>query len=244
MTEDFNNVYEDSLRAEAYSRLEFPGTYYLAYRDLPQLIAEHVTGKRALDFGCGAGRSTRFLEQLGFEVIGVDISESMIRKARELNPKGDYRLISEDGPTGLKEVTFDLILAAFTFDNISTTEKKLSLFTALGLLLSPGGRIINLVSSPQIYTHEWASFTTKDFPENHNARSGDRVKIIMTDVVDRRPVEDILFTEEAYRDVYRRANLEIISQHSPLARTDEPFAWVNEITISPWVIYILEFRKS
>jgi len=40
------------------------------------------------------GRSTRFLRQLGFEVTGVDIAEDMIRKARELDPSGDYRLLS------------------------------------------------------------------------------------------------------------------------------------------------------
>ena len=57
----FENAYEDSDRADAYSRLEFPGTYYLAFRDLPELIADYISGSNALDFGCGAGRSTRFL---------------------------------------------------------------------------------------------------------------------------------------------------------------------------------------
>ena len=31
----FTNVYDDAQRAEAYGTLECPGTYYLAYRDLP-----------------------------------------------------------------------------------------------------------------------------------------------------------------------------------------------------------------
>ena len=35
---DFANVYEDTRRAAAYANLEFPGTYYLAYRDLPDII--------------------------------------------------------------------------------------------------------------------------------------------------------------------------------------------------------------
>ncbi|MEE8632751.1 MAG: class I SAM-dependent methyltransferase, partial [Candidatus Bathyarchaeia archaeon] len=61
---EFSNVYEDSERAEAYSKLEFPGTYYLAYRDLPKIISDHVKGREALDFGCGTGRSTRFLKRL------------------------------------------------------------------------------------------------------------------------------------------------------------------------------------
>jgi hypothetical protein len=48
--------------SDAYSTPQFANTYFLAYRDLLAIIAEHVTGKRALDFGCGTGRSTRFLE--------------------------------------------------------------------------------------------------------------------------------------------------------------------------------------
>ena len=35
---EFTNVYDDAERAEAYAKLEFPGTYYLAYRDLPEII--------------------------------------------------------------------------------------------------------------------------------------------------------------------------------------------------------------
>ena len=51
MDTDFSNVYADSERADAYAELEFPGTYYLAYRDLPAIIAGQVTGRQALDFG-------------------------------------------------------------------------------------------------------------------------------------------------------------------------------------------------
>ncbi len=92
----FSNSYEDEKRAQSYARLEFPGTYYLAYRDLPAIIAKHANGKIALDFGCGAGRSTRFLRKIGFDAIGVDISADMVKKAMEIDPEGDYRLI-EDG---------------------------------------------------------------------------------------------------------------------------------------------------
>ncbi len=36
----FNNVYEDARRAGSYGRLGFPGTYHLAFRDLPGIIGE------------------------------------------------------------------------------------------------------------------------------------------------------------------------------------------------------------
>jgi len=239
---DFQNVYEDEQRAASYARLEYPGTYYLAYRDLPEIISTHVKGRKAIDFGCGTGRSTRFLQSLGFTAIGVDISADMIRKAREMDPRGDYRLIPDGDLSPFQKGTYDLVLSAFTFDNIPTLEKKVRLFSGLGSLLSPKGRIVSMVSSPEIYTHEWASFSTRDFPGNRLARSGDTVKIIMTDVEDRRPVEDVLWTDESYQEVYRKAGLECIQTHKPLAKESEPFPWVNETMIAPWVIYVL--RKA
>ncbi len=72
MAEPSRNVYEDAERARAYADLGFPGTYDLAFRDIPALISKHVTGSRARDFGCGTGRSTRFLRDLGMTAIGIE----------------------------------------------------------------------------------------------------------------------------------------------------------------------------
>jgi SAM-dependent methyltransferase len=235
----FDNVYEDQRRAESYAKLEFPGTYYLAYRDLPEIIGKHAKGKTAIDFGCGTGRSTRFLQKLGFAVVGIDISSDMIVKAREFDPAGYYRLINEDNFDKLDKNKCDLVLSVFTFDNIPTEEKKIRLFGGLKRLLKKDGVLISLVSSPDIYINEWASFTTKDFPENRNAKSGDKVKIIMTDVEDKRPVEDIIWFDGAYRDVYQKAGLQLLETYKPLAKDSEPFQWVNETKIAPWVIYVL-----
>jgi SAM-dependent methyltransferase len=235
----FSNVYDDGKRAESYDRLEFPGTYYLAFRDIPAIIGKHVAGRAALDFGCGTGRSTRFLRGLGFDAVGVDISRHMVEHALKRDPQGDYRLIGEEGPAGLPTSGFDLILSAFTFDNIPTMEKKVSLLRSLERHLKRGGRIVNLVSSPEIYVNEWASFSTRDFPENRDAGSGERVRIIMLDVEDRRPVEDIIWFDEDYREVYRRAGLEILEARRPLALESEPYDWVSETTTAPWVIYVL-----
>jgi len=235
------NFYEDREYAQAYSKLEFSGTYYLAFRDLPPIFEKHVNGTRALDFGCGAGRSTRFLKRLGFDAIGVDISEEMLQQAREKDPDGDYRLISGANFSGLS--SFDLVLSAFPFDNIPSIEQKVKIVNGLRNLLNPGGAIVNLVSSPEVYLHEWESFSTKDFPENQTAKSGDEVRVVNRAIQDARPVVDILMTDDAYRDVYDQSGLEIVETHRPLARTDEPFQWVNETSISPWVIYVLRGLK-
>lgn len=240
----FSNVYDDKARADAYAKLEFPGTYYLAYRDLPAVIGEHVQGTKALDFGCGTGRSTRFLRELGFDTVGVDIAEHMVAHARERDPRGDYRLVPDGDLSELASGAYDLVLSVFTFDNIPTMDKKVVLFQSLKCMLKDGGRIVNLVSSPKIYVNEWASFSTKDFPENRTAASGDKVRIVMLDVEDKRPVEDILWTDADYREVYKRAGLAPIKIYRPLAKQCEPYTWVSETTIAPWAIYVLGHRSS
>jgi ubiquinone/menaquinone biosynthesis C-methylase UbiE len=236
----FFNSYDDTTRAEAYSKLEFAGTYYLAYRDLSEIITKYVHGNTAIDFGCGTGRSTRFLQKLGFSTIGIDISEKMIQIAKKTDPKGDYRLIKDGDFSQLTSQSYDLVLSAFTFDNIQTKEKKVAHFSGLANLLNQEGKIINLVSSPDIYTHEWASFSTKDFPQNKRAKSGDIVPIVTTDILDKRPCYDILWADEDYKKVFNQDRLKVVQTYKPLAKGTEPYEWISETKIAPWVIYVLK----
>lgn len=239
MTDTFSNVYDDADRARAYADLDFPGTYHLAFRDLPVLLRKYVCGTRALDFGCGAGRSTRFLGSLAFRVIGVDVSDFMLGQARRRDPHGDYRLVAGGTLAGFASGTFDLGLAAFTFDNIPTDQEKILALGELKRLLTPGGRLFVVVSSPAIYCHEWASFSTRDYPANRSARDGDRVHIVMLDVPDRRPVVDVVCGDAHYRELFEAVGLCVLDTVRPLATGAEPVQWVSETTIPPWTIYVL-----
>lgn len=239
MTETFSNVYNDSDRARAYAALGFPGTYYLAFRDLPVLLRRYVSGTRALDFGCGTGRSTRFLRDLAFAVIGVDVSENMLAEARGRDAHGEYRLVADGTLAQFATGTLDLVLAAFTFDNIPTDQQKTSALRELRRLLAPGGRLVVVVSSPAIYRHEWASFSTRDYPANRGARDGDAVRIVMLDVQDRRPVIDIVCSDTHYRELFEAVGLRVVDALRPLATGAESMQWVSETTIPPWTIYVL-----
>ena len=238
MKETFSNVYEDADRARAYAELVFPGTYYLAFRDLPVLVRKHVRGRRALDFGCGTGRSTRFLKDLAFEVIGVDVSEVMLDQARARDPHGDYRLVVDGTLAEFGSGALDLILAAFTFDNVPT-DQKTSALRELRRLLAPAGRLVAVVSSSAIYWHEWASFSTRDYPANRSARDGDAVRIVMLDVPDRRPVVDILCSDAHYRELFEAVGLCVVDAIRPLATGAESVQWVSETTVPPWTLYVL-----
>ena len=163
----------------------------------------------------------------------------MLKRARELDPQGDYRLVPAGELPGLDAGSFDLILSAFTFDNIPGRESKITLFAGLRQLLAPGGILVNIVSTPEIYVNEWVTFSSRKFPENREARPGDVVRIVTTDYSDARPVEDILCPDASYRLIYRRARLSVREHLRPLARGDEGTHWRSETRIAPWSIYVL-----
>ena len=235
----FQNSWAEANRAISYSNLEFPNTYHIAYRDLPLIIATHINGSKAIDFGCGTGRSTRFLKKMGFDVTGIDISENMIEFAKLSDPEGCYQLVENARYEHLGKGIYDLVQSIFTFDNIPGWNTRRKILESLKGLLKPTGKIICLDSSHKLYSNEWASFTTKDFPENISAVTGDIVRVIMLDVEEKTPVEDIFWTEEDYGVLFVRAGLKIEAIYKPLGYANEPFEWISEKELAPWVIFVL-----
>ena len=72
-----------------------------------------------------------------------------------------------------------------------------------------------------------------------SARDGDRVRIVMLDVPDRRPVEDVVCTDARYRRLFESAGLGVLDVQSPLATGQEATRWVSETTTAAWTIYVL-----
>ena len=141
----------------------------------------------------------------------------MLDQAHTLDPFGESYLVRDSVVGEFEPGSFDVILAAFTFDNIPTDEAKADALSGLRTLLAPDGSLFLVVSSPAIYVNEWASFSTRDFPENRYARDGDPVRIVMLDIADRRPVEDVICTDAHYRRLFDSAGLGAVDVQSPLA---------------------------
>jgi hypothetical protein len=107
-------------------------------------------------------------------------------------------------------------------------------------MMKDTGRMILLDSTPELYMNECASFTTKDFPENRKAKTGDIVRCIMNDVEDKRPVEDIFWSVEDYKRLFDRAGIEIVASYKPLGYASEPYNWKSEKETAPWMIFVLK----
>ncbi|MDX1584920.1 MAG: class I SAM-dependent methyltransferase [Thermoanaerobaculia bacterium] len=67
-------------------------------REWPLLerLLSSAPSKRVIDFGSGTGEHARFLVSKGFDVVGLDASESMVEKSREIATDDHVRFVQGD----------------------------------------------------------------------------------------------------------------------------------------------------
>lgn len=223
--------------AADYAKLGFEGTYYLAFRDVPTLLEKHARGSRALDYGCGPGRSTRFLKGLGYDIAGVDISEDMLRQARAQDDTGEYRRI-RSAEIPYDDASFDVVFSSFVFIEISNLAEITAILAEMKRVLKPDGVVAVVTSPVSGIDGNWLSFSY-DFPENRRPiRSGDTIKLQIrgTDVV----LCDYHWTDEDYRNAFAQAGLSVRTVHTPLGRDDDGIEWKDEKTTPFIFIYLLK----
>jgi len=69
-----------------------------AFAELVTEFSEAIDGGRALvaDIGCGPGRAAALLARRGINVVGIDVSEAMLTRARSAHPNIEFCLGSLD----------------------------------------------------------------------------------------------------------------------------------------------------
>ncbi len=102
-------------------------------------------GARVLDAGCGTGRVGLRLHELGFDVVGVDLDESMLQVARRTAPQipwhqADLSTLSSvdlDGASG-----FDLVVMAGNVVPLLAEGALGRTLHAVAALLGPAARVV------------------------------------------------------------------------------------------------------
>jgi SAM-dependent methyltransferase len=97
--------------------------------------------KRVLDFGCGVGRALIPLAEVAQEVVGLDVSPSMLQEAkRNCKEHGitNVQLLASDDELSLLTGVFDLIHSYIVFQHIPTDRGR-AIFFKLLQHLKPGG---------------------------------------------------------------------------------------------------------
>ena len=121
----------------------------------------HPQGReRALDFGCGLGRLTRPLAGRFDECVGVDISEGMVRGARELNadvPGATFMVNPADDLRLFDDASFDLVYSVIVLQHVPDRGAIESYVAEFCRVLRPGGLAIFQLPShiPKIFRLQW-----------------------------------------------------------------------------------------
>ena len=88
MMTELHSFIRDRFDRQALQYLRNPITRWVGLSEINALRAmippeiKTIDKNRALDYGCGTGRVTTMLLELGFKVTGFDISEGMLERAR------------------------------------------------------------------------------------------------------------------------------------------------------------------
>ena len=115
------------------------------------IFKKYLTRKGTiLDFCCGAGRASFPLSEMGFEVIGVDINEKLIKAAREKAidyPDASF-ILSDVEKVDFPENYFDYILVLHnSLEFIPSKKKRNNIFRKLNHCLKKDGFLITTFHS-------------------------------------------------------------------------------------------------
>lgn len=129
--------------AEVYDQLMSDMPYDQWTRFLLEKQAEfNVSGRRLLDVGCGTGEWTLKIAQEGFEVTGIDLSDSMLAVAsnKALEAGISIKLFQQDMAETSGFEPFNIItIFCDSLNYLETEEAVKSTFHNMFDLLHPGG---------------------------------------------------------------------------------------------------------
>ena len=172
---------EETLKAYSQNLYDaFADTYNQKMKELecrvPEYVKDHLPKQKnlsVLDLGCGTGTCGHFLKPLARRLIGVDISKSMIEKAKQ---RKLYTTLKQSDAIEFLEkskIKFDLIVAADVLCYLTNLPK---LFQAVAEKLSEKGQFIFTIEKTEKENYELSLngrvFHNFDYVKNELSASG------------------------------------------------------------------------
>ncbi len=129
---------------KAYSDI-YSDEYRKRIETLELLLMKHMPSKgRVLDLACGAGGFSFLLEDLGFQVVGLDSSEAMLERAREFarDKRSKVEFVKGDArELPFEDSSFDYVLFVDSLVHFEPAELN-RVFREAARVLKPDGRFI------------------------------------------------------------------------------------------------------
>jgi SAM-dependent methyltransferase len=106
---------------------------------LRQALRDIPTGASVLDAGCGVGQFSIFINELGFNVVGVDVSTNAINLAHERYPYLHFQPVAIENGLPFQDETFAAAWFSEVLEHLFDTHQALS---ELNRVLQPGGMLV------------------------------------------------------------------------------------------------------
>src|SRR3954471_5672249 len=186
MTTDYDAIAERYRRAK-----QQPWRSFIESFTLLGLIGD-LTGRAVVDLACGEGFYTRLLRNHGAaRVVGVDLSEGMIRLARAeeaVHPQGIEYLVGDGRDLHLPG-EFDLAVAAYLLNYARDRAELGAMCRGVARCLKPGGRFVTVNTTPDLVLAELPSFRDCGFDVSAAGGPTEGSPIIWTFHLDDGPLE-------------------------------------------------------
>jgi ubiquinone/menaquinone biosynthesis C-methylase UbiE len=102
-------------------------------------LAEIRSSDQVLDLGCGMGDLTAELQPAAASILGVDVAEAALRRARARHPEIAFRLAEIDGELPVEDNAFDVVWSSEVIEHVADTARWMS---EVRRVLRPGGRLL------------------------------------------------------------------------------------------------------
>ena len=183
---------------------DFRVKHYL--KNVHEYLLDNIRGNAlVLEVGCGTGSFVKEIANQVKEVIGVDVSEKLIKKAKKgLEGVENIKLIAADiEDAKIPKNFFDFVISIWTLPNI---DNSISFIKKMKSVLKPGGSVF-----VDTYSEEATPIRIKMYEKYGLTILGHDKKNIFI----KEGLTEKVYTEEGLRKLFESAgmNVEIIKIH-------------------------------
>lgn len=208
---------------------DISGTTVLAFRDLEKLSNLYgIDNSEALDFGCGCGRSTKFLSSFCSNISGTDVCQESLDIARNRLINVNFFINDSEcgayGGSPYSAIYSIFVVCHFQSMDILRKELKKSFNS-----LKSGGGLIIVNGTKNLFCREYSTVKCiSGKPNGHGAR----MKVLLKNsgcIVD-----DFFWDEYIVKEVSEQVGFVCSGIHYPTPSDDEHCNYKDELKYPPY----------